>query len=260
MTIEIIPDVSSKIIPKVIDLMPPTYKSIVSTVAKFKRKEKLFAEFCREKWDKNNGFKKNRKKIFNEIKEQVILLQSAEVKNEEKAKDIIDEKYHKYIPFLLSISTSYKDDLNLLSKVLGLHKSQYNAIKLFLSVVPDITSQRAMRYDLWMKNMDIVRQRAPEFVKKRWLEKAIEKLETFSYEDISIKRRKAKKFADSGEVDHNGQYTIFGQVYQKLKGKAKCFKQNGTDSRIFKVDFLGEGSIDAGGPYRECLTNICQEL
>ncbi len=29
---------------------------------------------------------------------------------------------------------------------------------------------------------------------------------------------------------------------------------------MIKVNFSGEGSIDAGGPYRETLTNICQEL
>jgi len=29
---------------------------------------------------------------------------------------------------------------------------------------------------------------------------------------------------------------------------------------VLKVDFKGEGSIDAGGPYRETLTNICKEL
>lgn len=36
--------------------------------------------------------------------------------------------------------------------------------------------------------------------------------------------------------------------------------QNSVDSQIFKVEFKGEGSIDVGGPYRETLTNICNEL
>ena len=40
----------------------------------------------------------------------------------------------------------------------------------------------------------------------------------------------------------------------------KCFRVNSCDSQIFKVEFKGEGSIDAGGPYRETITNICQEL
>lgn len=29
---------------------------------------------------------------------------------------------------------------------------------------------------------------------------------------------------------------------------------------MMKVEFKGEGSIDAGGPYRETITNICNEL
>jgi hypothetical protein len=40
----------------------------------------------------------------------------------------------------------------------------------------------------------------------------------------------------------------------------KSFKQNSTDSLAFRVNFKGEGSIYAGGPYRETLTNICKEL
>ena len=39
-----------------------------------------------------------------------------------------------------------------------------------------------------------------------------------------------------------------------------CFKQNSTDSRTWSTKFWGEGSTDAGGPYREGLTNICQEV
>ena len=40
----------------------------------------------------------------------------------------------------------------------------------------------------------------------------------------------------------------------------KCFRVNNVDSQIMKVEFKGEGSIDAGGPYRDTLTNICKEL
>ncbi len=38
------------------------------------------------------------------------------------------------------------------------------------------------------------------------------------------------------------------------------FKQNNTDTKSFSAKFLGEGSIDAGGPYRETLTNLCAEI
>lgn len=38
------------------------------------------------------------------------------------------------------------------------------------------------------------------------------------------------------------------------------FRQLSTDSKCYEIKFLGEGSIDAGGPFRESLTNIASEL
>ena len=35
---------------------------------------------------------------------------------------------------------------------------------------------------------------------------------------------------------------------------------NNTDDMAFSTNFLGEGSIDVGGPYRERLTNIVREM
>jgi hypothetical protein len=50
------------------------------------------------------------------------------------------------------------------------------------------------------------------------------------------------------------------QELKKSANAIKCFWVNSPDSRIFKVEFKGEGSIDAGGPYRDCITNICKEI
>lgn len=91
----------------------------------------------------------------------------------------------------------------------------------------------------------------------------INNLPTFDRYELTIRRRKALVFKDTGACDHEGIHTIFGQIMQVLKknpDSRKCFKQNSVDSQIFKVEFKGEGSIDAGGPYRETLTNICNEL
>jgi len=38
------------------------------------------------------------------------------------------------------------------------------------------------------------------------------------------------------------------------------FRIKTTDEKCYKIDFKGEGSIDAGGPFRESLTNISSEL
>jgi hypothetical protein len=35
---------------------------------------------------------------------------------------------------------------------------------------------------------------------------------------------------------------------------------NSTDDRCWRANFVGEGSIDAGGPFRDSLSNICDEL
>jgi hypothetical protein len=56
---------------------------------------------------------------------------------------------------------------------------------------------------------------------------------------------------------------IFGQTLQKLKKddkKREAFKQNNTEGRVYSVQFLKEGSIDAGGPYRDYLSNLATEI
>lgn len=44
------------------------------------------------------------------------------------------------------------------------------------------------------------------------------------------------------------------------KDNFSCLKQNHVESQSWSVDFEGEASIDAGGPYRESLTNIASEF
>ena len=64
----------------------------------------------------------------------------------------------------------------------------------------------------------------------------------------------------SGECDHEGKYTIFGQSFKQLKPEYSSFKKNKVDQKAFNVSFFGEGSQDAGGPFRDCITNMCGEL
>ena len=76
-----------------------------------------------------------------------------------------------------------------------------------------------------------------------------------------IKRRKAQRFKDSGKVDHKGEHTIFGQIWSTLKKtNYKSLRRNDADSKSWKANFAGEGSYDAGGPYRESITNMWGEL
>ncbi len=44
------------------------------------------------------------------------------------------------------------------------------------------------------------------------------------------------------------------------KSEYYWFKKTRVDSKVFNVDFVGEGANDAGGPFRDCITNMCKEL
>ncbi len=81
--------------------------------------------------------------------------------------------------------------------------------------------------------------------------------------EIKINRMKTRRFIEKGKPDHTGEFTVFGQIFQFLKSKSfKIFKKKdgGNNNKMFNVTFIGEASIDAGGPYREALTQACAEL
>lgn len=70
---------------------------------------------------------------------------------------------------------------------------------------------------------------------------------------------KAGKFFECGRTDHTGEYTVFGQVFKGLKAsKYSCLRVNNSSDRAFNAKFIGEGSIDVGGPYRETIYEICK--
>lgn len=95
------------------------------------------------------------------------------------------------------------------------------------------------------------------------VQKQIEALPTGSRTDLKLKRNPAKEFADSGQCDHTGQFTIFGQILQRTKADSSLinsFRMNSVDDQAFNVVLAGEGSIDVGGPFREMLTNVANEV
>ena len=80
--------------------------------------------------------------------------------------------------------------------------------------------------------------------------------------ELKLNRMKIRKFVEKGKPDHMGENTIFGNMFQLLKNKPyKVFKKKqGGGAQMFKVTFIGEASIDVGGPYREALSQACAEL
>jgi hypothetical protein len=102
-------------------------------------------------------------------------------------------------------------------------------------------------------------------VKMKFVDTAIESLpeRTCGRERITIKRHVAHHFNDSGKIDHTGEFTIFGQTFQTLSTKTpkwEAFKLKDIDEQVFQAEFDNEDSIDIGGPYREIMTNIGNEL
>ena len=67
--------------------------------------------------------------------------------------------------------------------------------------------------------------------KTKIIQKAIEKLPTeySCSRSVKIKRHPARDFISSGKCDHNGKYTIFGQLFTQCKqdeSLLKCFNLN----------------------------------
>ena len=77
---------------------------------------------------------------------------------------------------------------------------------------------------------------------------------------VEISRIKAVKFYESNQVDTAGDKTVFGQLFQKMKKYPLKNYCSQADNRLYIVTLLGEGSTDYGGPYRDVLTTICDEL
>jgi hypothetical protein len=95
-------------------------------------------------------------------------------------------------------------------------------------------------------------------VKKGKLDGVISSTHSDPRPNITVDRPKANFKKNRGEVDSQGQFSIFGQIFRALANNEN--RQFRNSERIFVVEYRGEGAIDAGGPYNEVMTNICEEL
>ncbi|CAG9327548.1 unnamed protein product [Blepharisma stoltei] len=76
--------------------------------------------------------------------------------------------------------------------------------------------------------------------------------------EITIDRPKAARHRDRKDVDVYGQFSIFGQIYRCMINIPNTEFRN--SERVYRVTYRGEASIDAGGPYNESMSNMCDEL
>ena len=82
-------------------------------------------------------------------------------------------------------------------------------------------------------------------------------------QEIKLDRHKSVVFKRSGKVDHNGEYSMFGQMWRQLKDNLKEFKKKAEEGQTefpFHVSFRAEGGIDAGGLFRDSIDSVCGEL
>ena len=75
-----------------------------------------------------------------------------------------------------------------------------------------------------------------------------------------IDRAKTLNFKNKNKVDRAGEYTIFSQLYHNLNNKKGSYYRIGLNQKLFEVNLLNEGAIDAGGPFREVFTQGYEDL
>jgi len=94
--------------------------------------------------------------------------------------------------------------------------------------------------------------------KQSTLKEFISRTNTSDQPTIEINRTRAMRQKERGLVDSQGVSSIYGQIYRLMnKYPNRSLRHS---ERIYRVNFVGEGSIDAGGPYNEVITNMCEEL
>lgn len=79
-----------------------------------------------------------------------------------------------------------------------------------------------------------------------------------SEQEVVVSRSRSIKFSSRGDCDVDGRWSVFGQCFRVLHGLPPAFFRR--TGQLWKVLFAGERAQDAGGPYRELWSTMCQEL
>ena len=76
---------------------------------------------------------------------------------------------------------------------------------------------------------------------------------------VSLDRYEAQQSKEQGNITPDTSKSTFVQTFQQMYGKISWAALRGSD-KLFSVGYtggFGEQGVDAGGPYRECLTEVC---
>ena len=98
--------------------------------------------------------------------------------------------------------------------------------------------------------------------KNSYIKKIADGLPTNNDEpEINYNRMLTMHKKDKGKVDNKGEWSIFGTTMQKVKEKNyESLRVSNSSTKAWRANFIGEGSIDAGGPFRETISMITDEL
>lgn len=75
---------------------------------------------------------------------------------------------------------------------------------------------------------------------------------------ISVNRIRANFLRKKGVKDLNCKISVFAQVMASLSERPE--KDLWVSERAFRVELTGEGATDAGGPYNEIISTMCEEI
>ena len=78
--------------------------------------------------------------------------------------------------------------------------------------------------------------------------------------EITISRIKANLFYAKNELDKDGTFTVFSQLYRKTRNYPKKNYLSQKNNRLFSVKLKGEGASDLNGVYNEIISIISFEL
>eukprot|EP00455_Lapot_gusevi_P053295 TRINITY_DN828_c0_g1_i6.p1 TRINITY_DN828_c0_g1~~TRINITY_DN828_c0_g1_i6.p1 ORF type:complete len:913 (+),score=475.06 TRINITY_DN828_c0_g1_i6:344-2740(+) len=70
----------------------------------------------------------------------------------------------------------------------------------------------------------------------------------------------ASELAARKKVDNKLKHSLFGQVFQELRARDPRYLRVELDARAWSIKMVGLNAIDAGGPYREVMDKMCNEL
>ena len=81
---------------------------------------------------------------------------------------------------------------------------------------------------------------------------------------VCVAQKRNKNFGwqcSKFKINRLSELSLFDQLYEQIHFRSsKVLKTEFSGNQPFEVDFVGEHSIDQGGPFRDFMENLCAEI